>query len=81
VETGALMANPYKDKVRENVATVTNELRKKVESKMDVGKFFAGFITLLIGILLQENKFDTLWPKVGIIFLIASLGFCVAAVF
>ena len=35
--------------------TVTAQLREKIKSKMDVAKFFAGFISLLIGILLKEG--------------------------
>jgi hypothetical protein len=33
--------------------TVTSELREKLKSKIHVAKFFAGFITLLIGFLLN----------------------------
>ena len=38
----------------ENVADATAELRGKRKSKMEVGKFFAGIITLLLGILLKD---------------------------
>ena len=75
------MTKPRKDVVRER-NLVTEELREKLQSKMDVGKFFAGFITLLIGILLQDGGLDeSFLPRIGIVFLISSLGFCVAAVF
>ena len=59
---------------------VTDQLRDKIKSKMDVAKFFAGFITLLIGFLLKD---ETLTPasKIGFVLLIASLGFCIAALF
>ena len=75
------MAKPRKDIVREQAVVVTKELREKVRSKMDVGKFFAGFITLLIGILLKDGNLNLPLSKLGIVFLVSSLGFCVAAVF
>jgi hypothetical protein len=37
----------------ESSNTVTSELREKLKSKIHVAKFFAGFITLLIGFLLN----------------------------
>lgn len=61
--------------------TVTAELREKLKSKIDVAKFFAGFITLLIGFLLNGGKLTSTFSKIGIVFLISSLGFCVGAVF
>lgn len=75
------MDKPRKDVVREQAETVTSELREKIRSKMDVGKFFAGFITLLIGILLNDGGPSLFLSKVGIVFFISSLGFCVAAIF
>ena len=75
------MNAPRKHIIREQSETVTAELREKIKSKMDVGKFFAGFITLLLGILLSDSGPDLFLSKLGVIFLIASLGFCVAAVF
>lgn len=75
------MAGPRRRKLRENVGDVSTELRDKVKSKMDVTKFFAGFITLLLGILLHGEGSDSLLPKVGLVSLIASLGFCITAVF
>lgn len=75
------MAHPIKDIVRRQAEDATTELREKVRSKMDVGKFFAGFITLLIGILLKAGGLDSLEEKLGIVFLISSLGYCIAAVF
>jgi len=75
------MAGPRKNKLRENAGDATAELRDKVKSKMEVAYFFAGFITLLLGILLTAGGVDSFLPKVGIVFLTASLGFCVAAVF
>jgi hypothetical protein len=60
---------------------VMAELREKLKSKIDVAKFFTGFITLLIGFLLNGGKLTSAFSKLGIVFLISSLGFCVAAVF
>jgi hypothetical protein len=60
---------------------VMAKLREKLKSKIDVAKFFAGFITLLIGFLLNGGKLTSPFSKIGIVFLISSLGFCVAAVF
>ena len=62
-------------------AKVTDNLREKIRSKMDVAKFFTGFITLLIGFLLNGGKLATSFSKSGIVLLIASLSFCVAAMF
>jgi hypothetical protein len=61
--------------------TVTEQLREKIKSKMEVGKFFAGFLTFLTGFLLKESPPVQLWSKVGIVLLGASIGFCIAAVF
>lgn len=64
-----------------DAAKVTDELREKIKSKMDVAKFFTGSFTVLIGILLKEGKTGSLWSKAGMLFLLSSLGFCVAAMF
>ena len=63
----------------EDSATVTDQLREKINSKMEVAKFFAGFISLLIGILLKDGRMTSAWSRVGILFFLVSLGFCVAA--
>jgi hypothetical protein len=60
--------------------STTAELREKLKSKMDVAKFFAGFITLFIAFLLNGGKLTSPFSKIGIAFLISSLVFCVAAV-
>ena len=60
---------------------VTDQLKEKIKSKMEVAKFFAGFITLLIGILLEKKGLSSLWSKFGIAFLTSSLAFCTAAIF
>ena len=63
------------------MATVTEQLREKIKSKMEVGKFFAGFLTFLTGFLLKEGAPSHLWSKIGIVLLVGSIGFCIAAVF
>jgi hypothetical protein len=63
------------------MATVMEELREKIKSKMEVGKFFAGFLTFLTGFLLKDGAPPHLLSKIGIVFLVGSIGFCVAAVF
>jgi formate hydrogenlyase subunit 3/multisubunit Na+/H+ antiporter MnhD subunit len=60
---------------------VTRELREKIKSKMAVAKFFAGFITFLTGFLLKERCFDDLPSRIGVLFLVSAIGFCIAAVF
>ena len=62
------------------VDVITREQREKIVSKMDVTKFFAGFISLLIGILFGEERMNSVWSRVGIISFLLSLGFCVAAI-
>jgi len=63
------------------MASTNEELREKIKSKMEVGKFFAGFITFLIGFLLKDMLTRHLFAKIGIVCLAASIGFCIAAVF
>jgi uncharacterized protein YdhG (YjbR/CyaY superfamily) len=75
------MAKPRKKKLRENAKEATKELREKVKSKMDVAKFFAGFITLLVGFVLKDSGIHSTVSKAGIVFLSASLAFCVVSVF
>jgi hypothetical protein len=63
-------------------ARVTDTLRDKITSKMEVAKFFSGFITVLMGFLLKpEGGLDTPLSKIGIVALSSSLAFCVAAMF
>ena len=59
----------------------TDQLREKIKSKMEVAKFFSGFITLLIGFLLKDFGQQNAWSKAGLVFLVASLGYCIAAMF
>ena len=47
---------------------------------MNVAIFFAGFITLLIGFLLESDN-ATFLSRAGLILIIASLALCVASVF
>ena len=61
---------------------VTSQLRDKIRSKMDVAKFFASFITLLIALLLGANGgLSSLASKHGVVFLVAAAGFCIVGVF
>ena len=68
------------EKAERDWSNITEETRAKIVSKMDVTKFFAGFISLLIGILLGQGRMNSGWSRVGIIFFLLSLGFCVAAI-
>ena len=60
---------------------VTDKLTEKIRSKMDVTKFFTGFITLLIGFVLDAKHLTTPFADFGTLCLISSLGFFVAAMF
>jgi len=61
---------------------VTDQLREKIRSKMDVAKFFATFITLLIALLLgADGGLSIVSSKLGVVLLLGSAGFCIAAVF
>ena len=69
VAMSAAAANVYKQDSAtitsckpENVVDAAGEQREKVKSKMEVGKFFGGFITLLLGILLKDHL-DSLYPR------------------
>jgi hypothetical protein len=72
---------PHDADGRDFMASETDQLREKIKSKMDVAKFFSGFISLLIGFLLKDNPRTDTWSKAGLVFLVASLGYCIAAVF
>jgi len=74
------MAKTQRNKLREDEGQAAAELREKVKSKMEVAKFFAGFITLLVAFVLKDGL-DTALSKLGIVLLTASLGFCIASVF
>jgi hypothetical protein len=62
-------------------AELTSKYQEKIKSKIDVAKFFTGFITLLVGLLLKEGEITTLWSKFGILFFVFSLVFSTAAIF
>jgi hypothetical protein len=66
-------------KVSRDFDKITRESREKIVSKMDVSKFFAGFISLLTGILLGDGRMNSDWSRVGVILFLGSLGFCIAA--
>ncbi len=65
---------------------VTAELRDKVKSKMDVAKFFSGFISIFLGLSFKElisltnsqitAEYVASW--VGIFLILISLGFSIA---
>jgi hypothetical protein len=64
---------------QDSANVVTTELRDKIKSKMDVTKFFAAAISLLIGILMKEGQTTSVRSRIGLIFFVSSLGFCIAA--
>src|SRR5512138_2561462 len=72
-----------------NAETVTEQLRNKIKSKMDVGKFFAGFISLFLGISFQDlsnlpaNSDPLIHYSValGFLFILVSLAFSIATLF
>ena len=60
---------------------MTKELKDKIRSKMDVSKFFAGFITLFIGLTFKEGDLNSLLLKFGILFIVVSLILCILSIF
>lgn len=58
-----------------------SQLRDKIRSKMDIGKFFSGFITLFIGFMLTDGIDLSAIGSFALILLIASLVFMVASMF
>ena len=63
-------------------------LREKIKSKMDVTKFFAGFISIVFGIMLKDSiaslhpdTSSLLWLIAGMSLIVFSLGSTVAALF
>jgi hypothetical protein len=74
----------------QNEQKVTEELREKIKSKMDVAKFFSGFIPLFLGLAFKEmvasltSKSDELvfWAAwVGILFILSAFAFSIATMF
>ncbi len=67
---------------------VEQYLRDKIKSKMDVAKFFAGFIAVLLGFVLQEigslteqsGIYSTL-AYLGTLLVLLALGFAIAGIF
>ncbi|NQU06803.1 MAG: hypothetical protein HQ568_11965 [Calditrichaeota bacterium] len=73
-----------------------SELKDKIKSKMDIAKFFAGFISLLIGIIFSQmselliipNKINIsiefiklILPHIGVFLIFLSLILCVVTLF
>ena len=62
-------------------------LRDKIKSKMDVAKFFSGFISILLGITLKDvltnsdpvSSFSMYWRIGGLTLIVFSVGLAVAA--
>ena len=75
--------------IAENHSPTVEALTFKIQSKMDVSKFFAGFISLLLAFVLSRvgpflSSDDNLvsgLAHTGIILVLLSLGFCVATLF
>jgi len=75
--------------IAESNSKIVNDLRSKIKSKMDVAKFFAGFVLLLLGFVLRDTKQLIKSPDqtirslghVGIFLVLLSLGFFAATVF
>jgi hypothetical protein len=67
--------------LKNDVTKMTDELKEKIKSKIDVAKFFAGSITLFIGLLFREGKMTFFLSKLGMVFLVISLICCVLCVF
>ena len=67
----------------------TSQLREKIKSKMDVAKFFAGFITVFLGIAFKDlsslaadqNEVVRFATQAGMLMILAALAFSVATVF
>ena len=67
----------------------TNQLREKIKSKMDVAKFFAGFITVFLGIAFKDltslaadqNEMIRFATQGGMLMILAALALSVATVF
>ena len=68
---------------------VTEQLRDKIKSKMDVAKFFAGFITVFLGVAFRDSsllladqaKIVRYGAWAGVLLILAALTFSVVAMF
>lgn len=64
-----------------------DQLREKLKSKLEVSKFFTGFISVVFGFLLKEKLLSSVPPEIclfayaAIGFFITSLVFSIATVF
>jgi len=71
------------------MATDTELLREKIKYKMDVAKFFAGFITISTGLAFNKLVDCSLNPKpaiyipyvIGIFLIVAALGFSIVTMY
>jgi hypothetical protein len=67
----------------------TEQLREKIKSKMDVAKFFSGFITLFLGVAFKDisnlatdpSRLISFSTQLGMLFILAALGFSIATMF
>ena len=72
-----------------NEEEVNKQLREKIKSKMDVAKFFAGFITVFLGVAFKDvsnlasdpDKLIRFSAQGGMLFILGSLAFSVSAMF
>ena len=72
-----------------NEVTVSPQVIDKIKSKMDVGKFFAGFISLFLGIAFKDlanhaadtDRLISYSVGIGFFFILAALAFSVATIF
>lgn len=69
------------NQTKNDQAIMTNQFKEKIKSKIDVAKFFAGVITLFIGLTIKEGDKITFLSKSSILLLIASLILCVLSIF
>ena len=67
----------------------TEQLREKIKSKMDVAKFFAGFITVFLGVAFRDlsnlaadsNRLVSFSGQAGMLFILGALAFSVSTMF
>jgi hypothetical protein len=65
------------------------QLREKIKSKMDVAKFFAGFITVFLGVAFRDlsnlaadsSRLVSFFAQAGMLFILGALAFSVSTMF